>query len=108
MIFRGSFVLNRCVHSVYCVPDDWQAQIAWKIPVTRRVSWYCWICREYGDREFSLEKLHRLALANCEKFLTMGKIRKTDTTVLIKNADYDESDADMGEVELGEAELQLA
>ena len=80
--------MDKCTHSVYCVPADWQAQEVWKVPVARRVSWHCWWCRSYGDDDFSLEKLHRLAMANCQQ-QPRGEIRETDTAVLIKNADYD-------------------
>lgn len=78
--------MERCAHSVYCVPADWRAQEAWRIPASRRVSWFCWICREYGDREFSLEKLKQLAMANC-----VGKLRPVRKTeiVPITNPDYE-------------------
>ena len=90
MIFRGSIVLNRCAHSVYIVPADWQAQAAWKIPASKRIAWFCWWCRDYEAFKFSEEKLMELARANSRP------IRLTDSaTVLIKNADYDDSDADI-------------
>lgn len=81
MILRS--VVERCAHSVYVIPSDWQVQDAWRIPPSRRIAWYCWVCREYGDFGFSLEKLKRLAMANCG-----GKVRKTDI-VPIENPDYD-------------------
>lgn len=76
-ISRGAF-LDKCAHSVYCIPRDWEVQAEWRIPASRRIAWYCWWCREYGDDEFSLERLKRLAMANCQN-LTAQKIREADT-----------------------------
>ena len=87
MVFQRSAVLERCAHSVYVVPDDWRAQEAWKIPASKRIAWFCWICREFGDSRFSVEKLHRLALANCRDTPPREKIRITNEIIL--NADYD-------------------
>lgn len=88
--------MNRCAHSVYIVPEDWQAQSVWKIPPAKRISWFCWWCRDpdfCAAQEFTPEKLLELALANCEtKAGKAGPIRKTDL-ILIENADYNE-DAD--------------
>ena len=86
--------MERCQHSVYVIPSDWQVQAEWRIPPPMRIAWYCWVCREYGDFGFSFEKLKRLAMANCEKNApfngnVMLPLRKTDTTILIKNADLE-------------------
>ena len=70
MSFQRSLVLDRCSHSVYCVPADWQSQARAGIPPARRIAWYCWICRDFEAYRFSVAKLLELARANCD-----GKVR---------------------------------
>lgn len=85
---QRSVVLDRCEHSVYCVPDDWRSQARAGIPPSKRISWYCWWCRPYEMYKFSVATLLELARTNCDA--NVQPVRETDSdTVLIKNADYD-------------------
>jgi hypothetical protein len=94
--------MDKCAHGVYVPPADWQIQAAHGIRPSRRVAWGCWLCREYDEvHEFSPEKLIEIARANDGKD---RPVRLTDsTTVLIKNADYDDADILL---DVGGAELQ--
>jgi hypothetical protein len=83
--FQERAVLDKCQHSVYVVPSDWQAQAAHGIPPARRIAWYCWICRDFEAYRFSVEKLLELARANRER--KAWPVRKPDAAVLEKNAD---------------------
>jgi len=89
--------LDRCPHSVYVVPADWQSQARAGIPPSRRIAWYCWICRDYEAYGFSLERLLDLARANCDGKASWP-IRKT--AVLITSADYDLPDDAEDDVDL--------
>lgn len=80
-------MLDRYAHSVYVVPADWQSQARAGIPPSRRIAWYCWLCREFEAYRFSVAKLLKLARANCDG--NVRPVRKTDTALLIKNADYE-------------------
>ena len=88
MSFQRSVVLDRCAHSVYVVPADWQSQARAKIPAPKRISWYCWLCRDYEAYKFSVEKLLELARANCD----IRTVRKLESDAL--HADYDLPDDD--------------
>ncbi len=94
--------MDRCPHSVYVLPEDWRSQERAGIPPSRRIAWYCWLCRDYEAYKFSVEKLLELARANCDG--NVRPVRKTDSAAL--NADYDlRDDAEEPDTEHQEQEL---
>ena len=79
-------VLDRCPRSVYVLPEDWRSQERAGIPASRRIAWYCWLCRDYdAPYKFSVAKLLEIARANCDG--NVRPLRKLESDAL--HADYD-------------------